>query len=33
MPDRESIFICTVDNKPGVIEKVTDVFADLKINI
>ncbi len=33
MPDRESIFICTVDNQPGVMEKVTDVFGELKINI
>ncbi len=33
MPDRESIFICTVNNEPGVMEKVTDVFGELKINI
>ncbi len=33
MPDRESIFICTVKNQPGVMEKVTDVFGELEINI
>ena len=33
MPDRESIFICTVNNQPGIMEKVTDVFSELDINI
>ena len=33
MPDRESIFICTVKNQPGVMEKVAEIFAELEINI
>ncbi len=33
MADKESIFICTVKNEPGVMERVADIFAELDINI
>ena len=33
MNKKESIFICTVNDEPGVLEKISDVFAELKINI